>query len=162
MTAPAFPLLPDVVAHAVSYGLADNPDGGLMMLQPYVEDGPSTTYQVLVCLAEAALIRTRQEHRPTCEFGMRIETLDGDERSTDDLSPGSRFAAQFVTAWANLDEDTTSALFMGLAARGDREGGTEIGEAVRTLFGFAVATAAEIRADIQAEVRECRTDDDRM
>ncbi|MCX5326348.1 hypothetical protein [Streptomyces sp. NBC_00120] len=140
-----------VVADAVTQALAGNHSAGLALLQPIVDEGPSSTYVLLSCLAETAVFTVRRQHGPDCAFGIQVEAWDGSERSTDDLAPPVRFAARFMAAWANRDQDSTSALFKALAEQGDRPGCRDIGDAVSTLYGFAVTTADQLRARPHAD-----------
>ncbi|MFD8774539.1 hypothetical protein [Streptomyces sp. NPDC059916] len=139
------------VADAVAHAVAGDHAAGLALLQPIVDEGPSSTYVLLSCLAEMAVFTVRRQHGPGCEFGIQVEAWDGSERSTDDLAPPVRFAARFMAAWANRDQDSTAALFKALAEHGDRPGCHDIGEAVSTLYTFAITTAAQLRTHPHAD-----------
>ncbi|QKW06992.1 hypothetical protein HUT18_11850 [Streptomyces sp. NA04227] len=141
---------PKTILEAVAHGVAGDHQAGLDLLQPIVNDGPASTYALLGSLAETATHGIRRDHGPDCTFGIYVEAPDGREGSSDDLPPPVRFAARFMTAWSNQDQDTAHALFTVLAEHGDRPDCRDIGDAVTTMYNLAVASASEIAAEQRA------------
>lgn len=134
-----------IIGEAVSHGIAGDQERGLAMLQPLVDAGPRSTYALLGGLAEVAAFTALQNQRPGEAFGMPVEnTATGRPASADVLPPPLRFAAQFLTAWANRDQDTALALFQTFAFASDDAGTPDLADAISTLYSMAVTTGAEV------------------
>lgn len=129
---------------AVAYGVAGDPDAGVALLQPLVDAGRLSTFALLCSLAEVAAFTALQNRRPGEAFAMSVEsTATGRAASAEAMPVSLRFVGQFVTSWANRDQDTAFALFKSLADEADRTGSTDLGDAIGLVYGMAVATAAE-------------------
>lgn len=140
----------DTIGEAVAYGVTGDHERGLSLLQPLVDAGPLSTYALLAALAEAAAFTALQNQRPGEAFGIPVvNEITGQAASVDVLPPPHRFAAQFVTAWANRDQDTARALFNAFAHDSDRRGTPDLGDAISLMYGMAVETSTEV-------VREAR------
>lgn len=138
------------IGEAVAYGVIGDEEHGLSLLQPLVDAGPRSTYALLGGLAEGAAFTALQNQRPGEAFTLPVvDKITGRAASVDVLPPPLRFAAQFVTAWANRDQDTARALFNVFADDSDRRGTPDLGDAVGLMYGMAVTTSTEV-------VREAR------
>ncbi|WP_413808172.1 hypothetical protein [Streptomyces sp. OE57] len=142
-----------LIAEAVSHGVAGDQPRGVALLQPLVDAGPRSTYALLAGLAEVAACTALENQRPGTMFGLPVENIaTGQPESVDVLPPPLRFTAQFVTAWANRDQDTARALFDTFAGEADRTGSPDLGDAIGLLYGMAVATSTEVvRAHREAQ-----------
>ncbi|MFC8332791.1 hypothetical protein [Streptomyces olivaceus] len=140
------------IGEAVAYGVAGELDRGLELLQPIVDAGRVSTYALLAGLAEAAAFTALQNQAAGEPFVLQLEnTATGQQASVDVLPPPLRFAGQFLTAWANRDQDTALALFNALADHSERTGSPDLGNAVSLIYDMAVATCTDV-------VRERRAD----
>lgn len=134
-----------IIGEAVAHGVTGDQERGLAMLQPLVDAGPRSTYALLGGLAEAAAFTALQNQQPGEVFGLPVEnTVTGQTASADVLPPPLRFAAQFLTAWANRDQDTALALFTTFAFASDDAGTPDLAEAIGLLYSMAVATSTEV------------------
>ncbi|MEC3995222.1 hypothetical protein VSR01_17435 [Actinacidiphila sp. DG2A-62] len=127
------------ILDALAHSVAGDTERGLALLQPLVDAGPRSTYALLGSLAEVASSDAR-EASPGSSFGMEVIGPDG-PADAELLPPPLRFAAHFVTAWANRDQDTAHALFWAVAEPSDRYGTDDLAEAIRAVFAMAAATA---------------------
>lgn len=133
------------IGDALAHGVAGDPDAGLALLQPFVDAGPLSTYRLLGALAEAAARPALQNQRPGEWFGMPVmNTVTGLPASADVLPPPVRFASQFLTAWANRDQDTAVALFDAFAFASDDAGTPDLAHGITALYLMAVATTTEL------------------
>ncbi|OEV09328.1 hypothetical protein [Streptomyces nanshensis] len=136
---------PQQIFAAIAAGVANAPERGLALLQPIVDRGPRPTYALLCSLAEAASHTAREQ--PGDFFGIELESVTtGEPGSIEELPPQIRFAAQFVTAWANRDHDTAHGLFTALAAT------EHLATGIGAVYDMAVATARNI-VDAQRQGR---------
>lgn len=134
-----------IIGEALAYGVTGDEDHGVRLLQPLVDAGRLSTYALLGSLAETSAFTALQNQRPGEMFGLPVEnTVTGQPASVDVLPAPLRFAGQFVTAWANRDQDTALALFNALADRCERTGSTDLGDAIGLVYGMAVATSTEV------------------
>ena len=141
----------NVIGEAIAHGVAGDLERGAALLQPLVDAGRVSTFALLGALAEAAAFTALQNQRPNTTFGLPVTNIvTGQEASADDLPPPLRFAAQFVTAWANRDRDTALALFNVLADHVEDTGSPDLGNAIGLVYSMAVATSTEV-------VREARS-----
>ncbi|MGV2914606.1 hypothetical protein [Streptomyces alfalfae] len=133
------------IGEAIAYGVAGDQEHGLALLQPLVDAGPRSTYALLGALAETAAFTVLNNRRPDEFFTIPVvNEATGQTASVDDLPAPLRFAAQFVTAWANRDRDTARALFTVFAHESDRRGTPDLAHAIGFLYGMAVSTATEV------------------
>lgn len=103
------------IFEALTHGVAGDHDTAMDLLLPILKRDDQTMYATLCALAESASFDARQQHEPGQHFGIEVEEIaTGAAASADDLPPGIRFAARFVTAHANRDWDTTNALYRAL------------------------------------------------
>ncbi|MFJ2206005.1 hypothetical protein [Streptomyces microflavus] len=130
----------DTVFTAVAHALRGDRTQGLRLLQPLIDEGPSSTFVTLVTLAEVAARPARREHGPDAR--LNPDTLGA--RSTDDLPPPARFAARFTAACANRDSDLSSALFWAVASHADLNRTNDLVEATVALFDMATAAASRL------------------
>ncbi|WP_030672280.1 hypothetical protein [Streptomyces sp. NRRL B-1347] len=139
-----------IVQDALICGVAGDLKGGAIMLNPLIEEGPRPAFALAAMLAEAASYIARRDN-PGTHFGMRVEhVLTHEPGSVDDFSPDIKFAAQFVTAWANGDEDTAAALFIALVKQSGLGDGTALVDGLFSLFRMAVATATAVHHEERA------------
>ena len=138
--------VPELILQALAHGIHGNPERGLHLIQPLVDEGPRSTYALLGALAETAS-RQARETRDALEvggtdvmFGIEIEGPEG-LASAQVLPAPLRFAVQFVTAWANRDQDTAHALFWALAEPSDRLGTDDLATVIGIVFDMAVLGA---------------------
>jgi len=142
------------IGEAIAHGVAGDVDAGLALIQPLVDRGPRTTCALLGSLAETAAFLAHRD-QPGVWFGTVVERIDdGSEGSVDSLPRPLRFAAQFVTAWANGDRDTAYALFKAIAEDSDTRGLSDLADGVAAIYGMAIATATEVVKQRRAGLRE--------
>lgn len=144
-----------ITGEALSHGIAGDRARGVALLQPLVDAGPLSTLGLLGGLAEVAAYTALQDQRPGEMFGLPVNNvLTGEPASADALPPPLRFAAQFVTAWANRDRDTARALFETFAFESDRTGSPDLAEAIGLVYDMAVTTGAEVVRQAREERRK--------
>lgn len=125
------------IFEALAHGVAGDHDAAMALLLPVLKRDPRSTYATVCSLAESASFDARQHRQPGEHFGIEVDDIrTGAEGSANDLPPGIRFAAQFVTAWANRDHDTADALYKAL----HREDPDEFVIGVRALYDMAVVS----------------------
>lgn len=125
------------IFEALTHGVAGDHDTAMALLLPVLKRNPRSMYATICSLAESASLDARQHQQPGEHFGIQVDDLHtGAEGSTNDLPPGVRFAAQFVTAWANRDHDTADALYKTL----HRQDPNEFAIGVRALYDMAVVS----------------------
>lgn len=125
------------IFEALTHGVVGDHDTAMRLLLPVLKRNPRSMYATVCSLAESASLDARQHQEPGEHFGIEVEHIDtGAEGNTNDLPPGVRFAAQFVTAWANRDHDTADALYGAL----HRQGPDEFAIGVRVLYDMAVTS----------------------
>jgi hypothetical protein len=129
-----------IIGEALACSVAGDHQRGLSMLQPLVDAGPRSTFALLACLAETASADARDTNGPATWYGMEVVGPDG-PADAELLPPRLRFAARFVTAWANRDQPTAYALFRAVAELSDRDGTPDLAEAVGAVYAMAAATA---------------------
>lgn len=99
---------------ALAHGVAGDDDTAWALIQPIVRRSEAAMFATCCALAESAAHEAIQQHGPG-GFVLEVEDIaTGAEGSVDVLPPGVRFAAQFMTAWANRDQDTAEALYWAL------------------------------------------------
>ncbi|MEU1853966.1 hypothetical protein ABZ499_33085 [Streptomyces sp. NPDC019990] len=132
---------PLIVQEAMRRALAGDPVGGGMLLVPLIEDSRRECYALCGMLATTALIGIEP---PPENHGVVLvveDTATGMPGHPEDLPPDAQFAAQFVTAWADKDQDAALALFEALAVDADTEAGTcRVVDGVLSLYGMAIAS----------------------
>ena len=125
------------IFEALAHGVAGDHDSAMRLLLPVLKRNPRSMYATVCSLAESASFDARQHQEPGEHFGIEVEHMDtGAEGNANDLPPGVRFAAQFVTAWANRDHDTADALYKALA----RQDPDEFVVGIRALYDMAVVS----------------------
>lgn len=103
------------IFNALAHGVAGNHTAAQELLLPILKRSELAMYATLCVLAEAAATDALQQRHPGEHFGIKVEHIaTGAEANTNVLPPGVRFAAQFTTAHANRDPDTTHALYRAL------------------------------------------------
>jgi hypothetical protein len=121
---------------ALAHGVSGDDATAWKMIRPLVRRDETAMFGVFCSLAESAAFDSIQQHGPG-NFVLEVEDIaTGAEDSVDVLPPGVRFAAQFVTAWANRDRDTAEALYLALY-RSDPD---ELGVGLRALYEMAVVS----------------------
>lgn len=123
------------IFEALTHGVAGDDDTAWNLLGPIVRRSNAAMFAVFCTIAEAAAFDSIQQHGAG-NFVLEVEEIDGVESSADVLPPGVRFAAQFMTAWANRDQDTAEALYLGLYGT-DPE---ELAVGLRALYEIAVVS----------------------
>lgn len=138
--------VPELILEALAHGIHGHPERGLALIQPLVDAGPVSTYALLGALAETAS-RQAKDAKETLEasgtgvmFGVEIEGPDG-PASAQVLPVPLRFGVQFVTAWANGDQDTAYALFWAMAEPSDLFGTDDLVASIAVVFDMAVLGA---------------------
>ena len=133
----------ETVHAAITRGVEGDVPGGAELLLPLMTSGLGTLYALMAMLAETASHIARRDQVPGC-FGIAVDNpVTGESGSIDVFPPEIRFAAQFVTAWANRDHDTAEAHFKALVHGAGRDG-EELVDASCALFQMAVVTATEL------------------
>jgi hypothetical protein len=134
-----------IMSEAISLGVTGDPERGVALLQPLVDAGPRSTYALVAGLAEVAATTALQNLRPGESFTCPVENVvTGQPASVDVLPPPVRFAAQFVTAWANRDRGMAQDLFDAFAFQSDRSGTPDLAQAIGVLYDMAVTTSTEV------------------
>ena len=139
------------IFEALTHGVVGDHDTAMRLLMPVLKRNPRSMYATVCSLAESASLDARQHQEPGEHFGIQVDHIDtGAEGSTDDLPPGVRFAARFMTAWANRDHDTADALYKAI----HREEPDEFAVGIRALYDMAVVS---LRAMVERKrAEECR------
>jgi hypothetical protein len=124
------------IFEALTHGVAGDDDTAWKLLRPIVRRSEQAMFAVVCTIAEAAAFDAIQQNGAG-NFVLEVEDVEtGAEGSANELPPGIRFATQFVTAWANRDQDTAEALYVALA-KSDPE---ELAVGLRTLYEMAVVS----------------------
>jgi hypothetical protein len=139
-----------LVEEALNRALVGDPHSGGMLLAPLIEDSPRECFALCAMLAVACAHGVERE--PDGMFVLQVDdVLTGEAGRIEDLPPDARFAAQFVTAWANEDHDGAQALFDVFAADADTEDGMgRVVDGVIALYGMAIVS-------LRALIEEQRT-----
>lgn len=125
------------IFEALTHGVAGDDDTAWKLISPIVQRSNQAMYAVFCSLAEAAAFDALQTQQPGEHFAIEVEDIHtGEAGSVDAFPPGIRFAAQFVTARANRDEDTAHALYMALYP--DRS--DDLAQGLRALYEMAVVS----------------------
>lgn len=121
---------------ALAHGVAGDDDTAWELICPIVRRDETAMFAVFCSLAESAAFDSIQQHG-TGNFVLKVEDITtGAEGSVEVLPPGMRFATQFLTAWANRDQDTAEALYLALY----RTDPDELGVGLRALYEMAVVS----------------------
>ena len=125
------------ILDALTHGVAGDDHTAWNLLDPIIRRSPAAMYATFCTIAEAAAFDALHNQKPGEHFGIEVENIHtGEESSIDAFPPGIRFAAQFVTARANRDEDTADALYRSLySADSD-----DLGIGLRALYDLAVVS----------------------
>lgn len=125
------------IYEALTHGVAGDHDTAMTLLLPVLKRSETSTYATLCALAESASFDARQHQQAGEHFGIEVDNIAaGAPGTADDLPPGIRFAARFVTAWANRDEDTANALYRALYV----EDPDQLAIGVRAVYDMAVVS----------------------
>ncbi|MFB7461248.1 hypothetical protein [Streptomyces sp. NPDC056188] len=125
------------IFEALTHGVAGDNDTAWTLLRPIVRRSNTAMYATFCAIAEAATFDAHQNQQPDEHFGIEVENIHtGEEGSVDAFPPGIRFAAQFVTARANRDEDTAHALYQSLYDSSP----DDLGIGLRALYEMAVVS----------------------
>lgn len=121
---------------ALAHGVSGDNDTAWKMIRPIVRRDDTAMYAVFCALAESAAFDSIQQHGAG-NFILEVEHIaTGAAGNIDELPSGVRFASQFVTAWANRDQDTAEALYLGLYETNP----DALGVGLRTLYEMAVVS----------------------
>lgn len=124
------------IFEALAHGVAGDNDTAWKLLQPIVRRSEPAMYATICALAESAAFDSIQQHGPG-DFVIEVEDIvTGAEGSVAVLPTGVRFAVQFVTAWANRQQDTAEALYLALY-KSDPEA---LADGVRAIYEMAVVS----------------------
>lgn len=149
----------EIVSEALARAVAGDEIEAGMLLVPLIADSRSSCYALAGMLAETASHIARRD-RAGARFTIDVvNEATGRTASVDVMAPDIRFAAQFVTAWANRDQDTTVALFNALVDQAEATDGPELVDGILRLFALAVVTAKAVCAEERAR-RTTRTEGD--
>jgi hypothetical protein len=130
------------ISEALACAISGRNEQAANAIQAVVAKGPGHIYAMWCGLAEVVVRPQRETAAPDEFFGLVVETADGRPANIEDTPPALRLAIRFMTAQANLDNDSTVALLQtGL----DHDPGA-VGEATEILFQAAVATSRELIA----------------
>lgn len=125
------------ILEALTHGIAGDDDTAWKLLRPIVRRSDAAMFATFCTIAEAAAFDALQNQQPGEHFGIEVENIHtGEEGSVDAFPPGIRFAAQFVTARANRDEDTAAALYRALYTTDS----DDLGIGLRALYEMAVVS----------------------
>lgn len=161
MSADPSPRPQDIVSEALARAVIGDAIEGGMLLVPLISESRRSCYALAGMLAETASHIARRERRPGTGFVITVENVvTGAAGSVDVMPPAVAFAAQFITAWANRDQDTAQALFDALADQAVKTDGPELVDGVLELFAMAVTTAKAVRAEERAKRRTQPTEGD--
>ncbi|MFC5072845.1 hypothetical protein ACFPN0_14935 [Kitasatospora cinereorecta] len=144
---------PKVILEALAYGVAGDLQRGLDTLQPIVDAGPHSVYALLGSLAETASREAREANGPGTWYGIELEGPDGPE-NIDVLPPPVMFAARFITAWANRDQDAAHALFRAVAEPADRDGTDALADCITAVYAMAVPVAQVVVEEQRRRLEE--------
>ena len=124
------------VFEALAHGVSGDDDTAWNLIGPIVRRSEPAMYATICALAESAAFDAIQQ-QGAGNFVLEVEDIEtGAEGSVDVLPPGVRFATQFLTAWANRDQDTAEALYLALY-KSDPD---ELGIGLRALYEMAVVS----------------------
>lgn len=151
MSADPSPRPPAIVGDALALAVTGDQLSAGMLLVPLIEAGRRSSYALAGMLAETASHIARREQPPGTAFEIAVENLDTGLTASVDVMPRDvRWAAQFITAWANRDQDTAQSLFDALADEAEASGGPEFIDGLLQLFAMAVVTAKTVCAEERA------------
>jgi len=124
------------IFEALAHGVSGDNDTAWKLLRPIVHRSDQAMFAVFCTIAEAAAFDAIQQ-QGAGDFVLEVEDVEtGAESSVDQLPPGLRFATQFLTAWANRDQDTAEALYLGLY-KTDPEA---LADGLRALYDMAITS----------------------
>jgi hypothetical protein len=124
------------IFEALAHGVSGDDETAWKLIRPIVRRDDTAMYATICALAESAAFDSIQQHGAG-DFVIEVEDIvTGVEGSVAVLPPGVRFAVQFVTAWANRDQDTAEALYLALY-KSDPD---ELGVGLRALYEMAVVS----------------------
>ncbi|WP_284576687.1 hypothetical protein [Streptomyces sp. 2P-4] len=133
----------ETVLQAVAHALHGDYDHALTLIQPLIDEGPGSTYATLCVLAHVASRPAREQYGPGHMFAVDVQGPDG-PGSVDELPPALRFAARFIAAKANGDDDTAMALFHTVAEHADTHCTGDLAAAISVVFDMATAAAGQL------------------
>lgn len=145
---------------AIAHGLDDRIDAAHEVLRSVVKEGVHPTLHLLVTLAEVIHADARQTAPLSGPVYPMIEDEDtGEPLDVDEVSPGLRFAVQFVSACLNDDMDMAVILYSALVnhvAHNDGEYTIDLVIAVKAIYQWALsaARATRARASFPTEYRQ--------
>ncbi|MFJ3084734.1 hypothetical protein ACIPJG_33985 [Streptomyces halstedii] len=143
---PTFPLddPAETVMAALAHGMTGHPEKAAALFEPFINGGPATTVALCASLAEAAALGPCKNLPVNGAFGLLVVDLKTGQRGDINQAPaGVRFAAQFLTAWSNGQQDTAYALFRALVTADDDASAQALAEGIRALFEIAVVSLNE-------------------
>ena len=124
------------IFEALCHGVAGDNNTAWTLIRPIVRRSNQAMYAVFCTIAESAAFNAIQQ-QGAGNFILEVEDIrTGAAGSVDELPPGVRFATQFMTAWANRDQDTAEALYLGLYETNP----DALGVGLRTLYEMAVVS----------------------
>lgn len=125
------------ILEALSHGIVGDDDAAWALIRPIVRRSDAAMYATFCSLAESASWDARQGQADGEHFGIEVENIrTGEESNVDVLPSGIRFAAQFVTAWANRDRATAEALYRALYT----DSPDDLGVGLRAIYEMAVVS----------------------
>ncbi|MEU1309456.1 hypothetical protein ABZ419_11255 [Streptomyces cinnamoneus] len=131
---------------ALAHGIHGRHQAAMDLLMPIMQRGPQATCCMLAALADAATLNARRHQPPGTHFGLAALHLDGSPGDIDNAAPGPRFAARFVTAWANGDHPTAYALYEAmLTGEAKRTMSDDLAIGIRTVYDMAVTSLRDMR-----------------
>lgn len=147
MTSSAIPTEPqddpsETIMAALAHGMAGDHQTGWTLLKPFFET-PRTMVALCAALAETAMMPARRENPDADGFAL-LAFKDGTLSNAQEMPAGERFAAQFVSAWANGEQQTAYALFDALHGDGTEQDAGHMGDGVLALYAMSVASMREL------------------
>lgn len=137
MNAPQIEADSKQIFEALAHGITGDDNTAMAMIRPIVRRSDAAMYATFCSLAESASFDARQQPAPGEHFVLEVEDIEtGAEGSVDVLPPGVRFAAQFVTAWANRDRETAEALYVAMYQSSPED----LGVGLRAIYEMAVVS----------------------
>jgi len=143
MTVHAIPTEPqddpgETIMAALAHGMTGNPHTGMMLLKPFFGT-PRHMVSLCAALAETAIMPARRENPDADGFAL-LAFKDGIFSDAQEMPAGERFAAQFISAWANGEKQTAYALFNALRGHDSEQDAEHMADGVLALYAMSVAS----------------------
>jgi hypothetical protein len=128
----------ETIMAALAHGMTGDPQAGVKLLKPFF-DTPRQLVSLCAALAESAIMPARRENPDADGFAL-LAFKDGTFSDTREMPVGERFAAQFISAWANGEQQTAYALFNALRGGDSEQDAEHVADGVLALYAMSVAS----------------------